>query len=56
MLLGQFEEIVGYIKETIKKGETKENVDVRIKIPPYIIKNILENNRKRKANDFINYR
>jgi hypothetical protein len=56
LLPGQLKEIVGHIKETIKKGETEEDVDVRIEILPYIIKNILENNRKRKADGFIDHR
>ncbi|KAH6661717.1 hypothetical protein B0J14DRAFT_622130 [Halenospora varia] len=56
LLPGQLEEIVGHIKETMKEGETEEDVDVRIEIPPYIIKNILENNRKRKADGSIDHR
>ncbi|PVH69355.1 hypothetical protein DL98DRAFT_578389 [Cadophora sp. DSE1049] len=51
LLPGQLEEIVRRIKEKMKEGETKEDVDVRIEIPPHIIKNILDNNRKRKADD-----
>lgn len=35
----------------IKEGETEEDIDIRIEIPPYIIKNILNNNRKRKVDD-----
>ena len=53
-LLGGF--LDGHIKETTKEGEIEEDVDVRIEIPPHIIKNILENNRKRKADDSIDHR
>ncbi|KAH6702781.1 hypothetical protein BKA61DRAFT_560880 [Leptodontidium sp. MPI-SDFR-AT-0119] len=55
LLPAQLEEIVGHIKETMKEGETEEDVDVGIEIPPHIIKNILENNRKRKADGSIDY-
>jgi hypothetical protein len=40
----------------MKEGETEEDVDVRIEIPPHIIKNILENIRKRKADGSIDHR
>ena len=40
----------------MNEGETEEDVDVRIEIPPHIIKNILENNRKRKADGSIDHR
>lgn len=40
----------------MKEGEIEEDVDIRIEIPPYIIKNILENNRKRKADGSIDHR
>jgi hypothetical protein len=56
LLPGQLKEIVGHIKETMKEGETEEDVDVRIEIPPHIIKNIVENNRKRKADGSIDHR
>jgi hypothetical protein len=52
----QLEEIVRYIKEKLEEGETEKNVDISIEISPYIIQNILENNRKRKADSSINYR
>ncbi|PVH69781.1 hypothetical protein DL98DRAFT_623279 [Cadophora sp. DSE1049] len=56
LLLGQLEEIVGHIKEMIKEEETEEDVDINIEVPPHIINNILENNRKRKADSSIDYR
>jgi hypothetical protein len=30
-------------------GETEEDVDVDIEIPPYIVNHIMDNSRKRKA-------
>ncbi|KAH9203554.1 hypothetical protein DL95DRAFT_231477, partial [Leptodontidium sp. 2 PMI_412] len=56
LLPGQLEEIVGHIKATMKEGETEEDVDVNIEIPPHIINNILEHNRKRKADGSIDHR
>tara|TARA_R110002060_G_scaffold1985_3_gene3600 strand:+ start:575 stop:802 length:228 start_codon:yes stop_codon:yes gene_type:complete len=44
------------MKEMMKEGVTEEDVDVRIEILPHIIKNILQNNRKRKADGSINHR
>jgi hypothetical protein len=35
----------------MKQGETEEDVKVDIKISPYILKHILENSHKRKAED-----
>jgi hypothetical protein len=35
----------------MKEGETEEDVDVDIEIPPHILKHILDNSRKRKAED-----
>jgi hypothetical protein len=52
----QLEEIVRHIKEKLEEGETEENVDVSIEIPPHIVQNILENNRKRKADGSIDHR
>ena len=40
----------------MKEGETEKDVDINIKIPPNILKNILDNSRKRKADSPINYR
>jgi hypothetical protein len=49
LLPGQLEEIVYHIKGNMKEGETEEDVDINIEIPPNILKNILDNSRKRKA-------
>ena len=40
----------------MKEGETEENVNVDIKIPPHILKHVLDNNRKRKADGAIDCR
>ncbi|PVH75292.1 hypothetical protein DL98DRAFT_551725 [Cadophora sp. DSE1049] len=47
----KLEEIVYYIKANMEEGETEEDVNINIEIPPYILRNILDNNRKRKADD-----
>ncbi|KFZ18368.1 hypothetical protein V501_01260 [Pseudogymnoascus sp. VKM F-4519 (FW-2642)] len=49
LLPGQLEEIVRHIKDNMKEGETEEDVDIDIEIPSRILKNILDNSRKRKA-------
>jgi hypothetical protein len=49
LLPGQLEEIVCHIKGNMKEGETEEDVDINIEIPPNILKNILDNSCKRKA-------
>ena len=41
LLPAQLEEIVCHIKANMKEGETEEDVDVDIEIPPHILKNIL---------------
>ena len=51
MLPAQLKEIVYYIKANIKEGETEETVKVDVEIPPHILKHILDNSRKRKAED-----
>lgn len=51
LLPTQLEEIVCYIKANMKEGETEENVDVDIEIPPHILTHIMDNSRKRKAED-----
>ncbi|KAI9762389.1 MAG: hypothetical protein M1840_001250 [Geoglossum simile] len=56
LLPGQLEEIVCHIKGNIKEGEKEEDVDVGIEIPPNILKSVLDNSRKRKANGSINCR
>jgi hypothetical protein len=49
LLSGQLEDIARHIKGNMKERETEEDVDVGIDIPPRILKNVLDNNRKRKA-------
>ncbi|KFY26196.1 hypothetical protein V491_01425 [Pseudogymnoascus sp. VKM F-3775] len=56
LLPGQLEEIVRHIKDNMKEGETEEDVDINIEIPSRILKNILDNSRKRKADGITNYR
>lgn len=52
----QLEDIVGHIKSNMKEGEKEEDVDVNIEIPPNILKNILNDSRKRKADGSIDCR
>jgi hypothetical protein len=49
LLPDQLEEIVCHIKGNMKEGEKEEDVDVDIEIPSNILKNVLDNSRKRKA-------
>jgi len=49
LLPAQLEEIVCHIKANMEEGETEETVKVDIEIPPHILRNILDNSRKRKA-------
>jgi hypothetical protein len=51
LLPAQLEEIVYHIKANIKEEETEEDVNVDIKIPPHILRNISDNSRKRKADN-----
>ncbi len=51
ILLVQLEEIICHIKANMKEGETEETVKVDIEIPPHILQNILDNSRKRKADN-----
>ena len=51
LLPAQLEEIVCHIKANIKEGETEEDVNVDIEIPPHILRNISDNSRKRKADN-----
>jgi hypothetical protein len=46
LLPAQLEEIVSHIKANMKEGETEEDVNVDIEIPPHILRNILDNSRK----------
>jgi hypothetical protein len=40
----------------MKEGETEDDVNVDIKVPPYILRNILDNSRKWKADNTSNCR
>jgi hypothetical protein len=53
LLPAHVEEIVGHINRNMKEGETEEDVDVSVKIPPHVLKNVLGNSRKRKADSSI---
>jgi hypothetical protein len=52
---GQLEDIVRYIKGNIEEGEGEEDVDINIEIPANILKDVLDNSRKRKADGSIDY-
>jgi hypothetical protein len=52
LLPRHLEDIVRHIKDSMKEEDIEEDVDVNIEIPPYILKNVLDNSnnsRKRKA-------
>jgi hypothetical protein len=49
LLPGQLEEIVSHIKRNMQEGDTEEDVDLNIELPPNILNNVLDNSRKRKA-------
>lgn len=53
LLPGQLEDIVRHIKDNTKEGETEEDVEVNIEIPSNILKHVLDNRRKRKADGLI---
>lgn len=40
----------------MKEGENEEEVDVNIEIPSKLLQDVLDNSRKRKADDSIDYR
>jgi hypothetical protein len=56
LLPGQLEDIVSHIKGNMKEGEKEEDIDVNIEIPPNILKAVLDNSRKRKADCSIDCR
>ncbi|KFY68606.1 hypothetical protein V496_00949 [Pseudogymnoascus sp. VKM F-4515 (FW-2607)] len=56
LLSGQLEDIVRHIKDNIKEGETEEDVNIDIEVPSKILKNVLDNSRKRKADGISNCR
>jgi len=39
----------------MKEGEIKKDINVNIEIPPNILKNVLDNSRKQKADSSTNY-
>jgi hypothetical protein len=43
-----------YIKGNMTGGETEDDVDIEIEIPPHILKNTLDNNYKRKVDSSAN--
>jgi hypothetical protein len=49
LLPRHLEDIVSHIKGNMKEGEKEEDVDINIEMPPSIIKDVLDNSRKRKA-------
>jgi len=49
LLPRQLEDIVHHIKDNMEEGEKEEGVDVNIEIPPHILKDVLDNSCKRKA-------
>ena len=50
------EEIVCHIKYNIEKREREKDINIDIKIPPNILKDVLDNSRKRKADGSIDCR
>jgi len=59
LLPHHLEDIVRHIKDSMKEGETEEDVDINIEIPPHILKDVLDNShnsRKRKADGSLDYR
>ena len=49
LLPRHLEDIISYIKGRMKEGENEEDVDKNIDIPHSIVKDILDNSRKLKA-------
>ena len=56
LLPRRLEDIVSHIKGKMKEGENEEDVDINIEMPPSIVKDILDNSRKRKADGSIDCR
>lgn len=50
------EDLVRYITGNMKEREREEEADVTIEIPPRILKGVLDNSYKRKAEDSIGCR
>lgn len=56
MEANQLEALVRHIKGNIAEGGAEEDVDVSIEIPPHILKTVLDNSCKRKAEGSIDCR
>ncbi|KAH6623189.1 hypothetical protein F5144DRAFT_623218 [Chaetomium tenue] len=56
LLPRHLEDIFHHIKGNMEEGEKEEDVDVNIEIPPQILKDVLDDSRKRKAEDSIGCR
>ena len=56
LLPRHLEEIVHYIKGSMKEGEKEEEIDVDIEMPPKILQDVLDDSRKRKADSSIDCR
>ncbi|KAH8749367.1 hypothetical protein F5883DRAFT_695121 [Diaporthe sp. PMI_573] len=50
------EEIFHHIKGNMKEGEKEEEVQIEVEIPPNILRDVLDDSRKRNAEDAIDYR
>ncbi|KAH8761633.1 hypothetical protein F5883DRAFT_386422, partial [Diaporthe sp. PMI_573] len=56
LLPRHLEEIFHHIKGNMKEGEKEEEVEINIEIPPTILKDVLDDSRKRKAEDADDFR
>ena len=56
LLPRHLEDIVSHVKGKMKEWENEEDVDINIEMPPSIVKDILDNSRKRKADGSIDCR
>jgi len=55
LLLRHFKEIFYYIKAKVKDEEKEEEVEIDIKIPLIILKDVLDDSYKQKAEDTNNF-
>ena len=56
LLPRHLEDIFHHIKGNMKEGEKEEELDISIEIPPKILKDVLDDSRKRKADSSIDCR
>ncbi|KAK2022207.1 hypothetical protein LX32DRAFT_508560, partial [Colletotrichum zoysiae] len=56
LLSRHMEEIIHHIKGNMKEGENEEEVDINIEIPSKILGDVLNDSRKRKAEDSVDCR